>query len=851
MKVIQRYFTDRHSTNFIKIGAILSSLGIILFPQELLAQILPDTTLPNNSIVEIEGGLQRITEGSQAGSNLFHSFEQFNLDTGGTAYFDNALTIDNIITRVTGGTISNIDGILRANGSANLFLINPSGIVLGPNARLDIGGSFLGSTADHLIFEDGSVFSATNPDRTAPLLSVNVPIGLQLGPHPGGITLEGPGHGLIAPPIQSASPQENLSDVGLRGLQVPTGRTLSFVGGNVTFNGALLSAPSGRIDIGSAIEGRVNLSGTALGWRLDYPEDIGNFGDIQLSGAAGLDVSGGGGRGIQLVGRRITLSEGSFAFANTQSALAGGDITLRAFESIAIRGTDSGPNGFSSALRTDTIGPGDSGAISVSTPSLTLDGGAGIYTASFGAGNGGNIWVDATDSVELIGASPLRRTALSAIGSNTFNEGDGGDITLSTSRLSLRDGGALLGLTQGTGRGGNVVVRAAEEVEVIGFNRTRPNGTRSSLSTIAQGPGKGGNTTIETARLRLLDGGQVVATTTATGAGGRLRVNASESIEISGVVEGTSLPSTLSSDAPANIPIQQILGLPPIPSGEPGTVTLNTPRLNISDRARVGVDNQGLGNGGDLQITAEAIFLDTGGRIAASSVSGEGGNVVLQVGDTLQLRHGSQITAEAGNRGNGGNISIDTDTLVALENSDITANAQQGLGGRVSLAATGIFGTQFRDFQTPESDITATSQLGAEFSGVVEIQTPDVDPGAGLVQLAASPIDPTTEVTSGCVAYTDSQFIVTGRGGLAEEPIAPIGPETIWEDWRDFSSTMQTTTGTSIEFPVSISTPPALVEATGWQINDAGEVELIATVSSRNRGGAWGERSNCQSQTNS
>ncbi|MDY6941356.1 MAG: filamentous hemagglutinin N-terminal domain-containing protein, partial [Cyanobacteriota bacterium] len=120
--------------------AVVPAAIVLNFPQSAIAQILPDQTLPNNSTVEIEGTLQRITGGTEAGSNLFHSFQQFNLETGGTAYFDNALTIDNIITRVTGGELSNIDGLIRANGSANLFLLNPNGIVFGPNARLDIGG---------------------------------------------------------------------------------------------------------------------------------------------------------------------------------------------------------------------------------------------------------------------------------------------------------------------------------------------------------------------------------------------------------------------------------------------------------------------------------------------------------------------------------------------------------------------------------------------------------------------------------------------------------------------------------------------------------------------------------------
>ncbi|MBE9014270.1 filamentous hemagglutinin N-terminal domain-containing protein, partial [Pseudanabaenaceae cyanobacterium LEGE 13415] len=165
-------------------SVLLVSCGISLllaFPS--VAQIIPDATLPNASSVETQGTRSRIFGGTEAGRNLFHSFSEFSIPVGTSVLFDNASSIQNIFTRVTGNNASTIGGLIQANGTANLFLLNPNGILFGTNAQINIGGSFGASTADRFTFGSQGDYSATNP-QAPPLLTISAPIGLGI-PRPG------------------------------------------------------------------------------------------------------------------------------------------------------------------------------------------------------------------------------------------------------------------------------------------------------------------------------------------------------------------------------------------------------------------------------------------------------------------------------------------------------------------------------------------------------------------------------------------------------------------------------------------------------------------------------------------
>ena len=102
--------------------------------------------------------------GKQIGGNLFHSFGVFSLSTGDSATFTGPNTVSNVVGRVTGGASSTIDGKITSQiPGANVFLVNPSGVVFGPNAKIDVPGSFHATTADYIKMADGARFQAKTP----------------------------------------------------------------------------------------------------------------------------------------------------------------------------------------------------------------------------------------------------------------------------------------------------------------------------------------------------------------------------------------------------------------------------------------------------------------------------------------------------------------------------------------------------------------------------------------------------------------------------------------------------------------------------------------------------------------
>jgi filamentous hemagglutinin family protein len=971
------------------------------------AQVTPDNTV--NTQVNQTDNVSEITGGETRGNNLFHSFQEFSVRTGNEAFFNNAAAIKNIFSRVTGGNVSKIDGLIRAN-NASLFLINPAGIIFGEGASLDIGGSFYGSSADSILFEDGE-FSATDLDNP-PVLTINAPIGLGFRDNPEDI----------------ANKSRALDSTGqaISGLQVQPEKNLALVGGNVSLDGGVIVASGGRVELGGLTAagtisfnndgslsfpdgiGRgnvsfnqgafVGLSGTEGGnltvnannleisensllqagtfastgmadgqsgdiilnatgaikidgSTIDNVVEIGNAGNVQveadslaLANAAKIDSGtlGNGDGGDLVINVKNLRTNNSNISTSTNGEGNAGSLTVNASESIELTGDvrDQNDNGVSPGgllAQVDFGGKGKGGSLTVETKRLSISNGSKIQAATFdngdagelkiraseidvfntpdanntfpteinagnvrdvlgrnanlplkgnggnltieterlkirngalvradtdGKGNAGNLSIKASDLVEVTDDSSFLTANV-----NTGAEGQGGNLTIDTKRLNVTNGGQVGASTFGIGNAGNLTVNASESVELSGENPYGPgglfaqvdiegqgnggnltidtkrlsvsDGSKIQVSTFGEGDsgdltirasdidvfetpsnnffstgifaetslakspnssgilstgqGNAGNLTIETERLRIKNGGQVSVSTFGLGNAGTLTVKASDSIEVSGIEDAKAFGGSRGGSRSESFLASEVKQGA---TGRGGSIKIETGDLKVANEARISVSSlDESGTAGNLDIIADSIQLDKG-TITAATALGEGGNIDLNIDDTLTLRNNSSISAQARNNASGGNIDIDAGFVIAFPSqsesngNDIVAKAEQGKGGDIRINRESVLlGIEERK-STPlnqTNDIDASSEVTG-LGGNISIPR-RIDPVRGATELPKTPVEPEQTTEQACSVNQETGktngLTVKGKGGVPPAPDLPLNSQTITVNGQD------------------------------------------------------------------
>ncbi len=641
-----------------------------------LAQVTPDTTLgaegsvvtPNANVGGFPADL--IEGGATREANLFHSFSEFNVGDGQRVYFANPIGIENILTRVTGNNLSNILGTLGVDGSANLFLLNPNGIIFGQNTRLDVGGSFVATTANSFVFGGGLEFSATNP-AVPSLLTVSVPLGLQYGTQPGAITSQG-------------------------ALLVDEGQSLILAGGNITLDNSFLTVnffEGGRVELGAvAEEGTVGLNVDGSLLSLTFPEELARA-NVSLANGSIVDVSAEDGGSIAIHAQNIDISAGSQLIAGIASGFGSpesqaGDTTLNATGTLLITGEQSR---VLNLVFSDAVG--NSGDIRITAGSLLLTDGARLDATTFGQGNGGNILIDARDRVFLDS------------GADIFNDvedtgiGAGGTIRISTGLLSVANGASITTSVDGQGDAGDILIDARDRV-FLGKDVRIINGIQES------GIGNGGNIRINTRTLSLTDDAFISTFTFGQGNAGNVQIEASDRVFLDNGADiwnfgersnGGNIrisTGTLSIDNGARLDSttfgQGNAGNVIIEARDQVSLTNNATIANrVGDDASNNDQERATGNGGDIQIHAGSLSVTNSLIGATTFEQGNAGDIFIDVRDRISLNNGgiaNQVEEQA--TGNGGTIRISTGALTATNLGRVQAlTLGQGNAGSVIINA--------------------------------------------------------------------------------------------------------------------------------------------------------------------
>ncbi|MGB7441472.1 MAG: filamentous hemagglutinin N-terminal domain-containing protein [Coleofasciculaceae cyanobacterium] len=413
--------------------------------------------------------------------------------------------------------------------------------------------------------------------------------------------------------------------------------------------------------------------------------------------------------------------------------------------------------------------------------------------------NAGNIRVEA-ETVNISGVSPTY-----GISSGLFSGTEG----------------------QFSGRGGNIDVRTD--------SLTVENSGVLSARTVNQSPG--GNISVNANTVDVSGGGQLLTSAFGSGDAGTINVNANQSLTVAGSdanfeqrtaefgaenLDTDGAASGLFANTAANS------------TGNGGSVAVTAGEMVVRDGARVAVNSDGTGDGGDLEVEAGSLLLDNQGRLTAETASGDGGDIILRIDDSLILRRNSEISTTAGTQGaggNGGDIKIKAGFIIAVpgENSDIAANAFEGDGGNIDITTDGIFGIEFRPKRTPLSDITASSRFG--LAGRVIINQLNIDPSRGLAELPSDLVDATKQVDRSCSANSAARrnsFVVTGRGGLPPKPTDNLESEVVVTNWVNLENEGDNTERVTSNGNSRFSSTRQIVEVQGWLKTAEGQVILTA-----------------------
>ncbi len=622
--------------------------------------------------------------GHRQGTNVFHSFSQFNINSGENAHFNTNGLTHNILARVTGGDSSLIDGQISSNSTANLWLMNPAGWVVGQNAQLNLQGSFHLSTANSIGFTSGEMFFADPVSQS--VLSAAAPIDYQFN-----------------------SGQQAKITLDQADLIMPEGKDISLVGGDILMKNSSISAPGGRILLASnAGQGKWHFDGTEL---------------TQISGSGGtIDIE----HDSESPAGLLSPSLNSSNFLTDTSA---GTLQLTARE-INLK---------NAYIVTQAWEDKDAGNTKLKADSIHLDA-SFIDNKVQGSKNGGNIQIIAGDLIMD------NRSKISS-DTNTGTTGQAGDIRVDLrGQMYMTDQSGITSTALGN-RGGDITVNS----DSIILNDV------SVIRVATQSDSDAGNLNILTNQLALTEGGTLdTATVFGQGKGGDLSIKA-DNIALSqdGLITSASFAE-----------------------GQAGNIDIQANNLSLADNSEIRGSSVKSGTTGTIRLAINDLLKADKSSINTVASESDGGSIHVE-SKALALLNSVLITSAEGQQGNGGDITINTDTLV-MSGGFIQANttAQGASGGEIQVNARNTIASQggilvggdIRQQFSPTSRLNVIQAAAPDgVSGQVDLSTVELNIAGQLAKVDSNFVAQKTIANDPCnVARNEkmSSLIQTGQGGL-------------------------------------------------------------------------------------
>ncbi len=758
------------------------------------SSIAIDGTLPGTQAETLSGPDYSIpaSKGVVAGPNLFHSFSRFGLETGETATFTGPGGVARILSRVTGPEVSRIDGALRSEiAGASLYLINPNGVVLGENASLDIDGAFNATTADFVGFEDGGEFHARFPGRDSPLSMTPVRSFGFLSASPAPIQVDGSqlvsGEILISSLVGSVAFGQSVSliggDIEILGGSSAAGPGFIFTGGE-RLDIASLASP-GTVEIVNVDPADPDSTSDLVVEALPGTPLV--LGDVRVADGAAL-VTGGpppilslantfvnGSGDVFIRANDLTLEDAEIRTVTTTPKTGGrvdialtGDLladglgldrttgivsgsglrievqdpvgeTLNSFKTTFVFAdgpaevvTIEEQNG--DLVRIEHIAQGPGGEIKVDAENVSLLGGAKLSSSGVFGGDGGSIEVDARDTVTIAGTR--QDGAVGGIFSNAEAGGDSGSIDVTAKALVLDDLGGLFGEVSGVDANGD--------------------------------SGRGGSIDVDVERLSIQGSGRIDTTTRSAGPGGEITIDADEWVRLSGRRNDFNFSSVTTFSLAEG-------------SGPAGTIRITSPEITLTGGAGISTSAEGLGDGGVIDLRGNVITLRDASITSAADLGAAGdiyinggplvpGTLEIQKpadvspGERLVLDRGVISTSATDGFGQGGDIVIDPQ-FVILRESLIIARAVGGQGGNIVIVAENLLADQ-------DTVINADSSFGT--NGKVEIRSTGEELRGDVETLPSTIPEVVDLLRERCAARRSGRaagsFVLRGRDGLPSSP---------------------------------------------------------------------------------